>query len=124
MCLCVSVVHPVVRTLCASRTHVQCSHVESCDNVWSRTHVQCSHVRSCDNVWSRTHVMYLMSIETCCRSRPSDTVYSSAGFDHTTGVSGEDLDINARHSADAARADRQDVLTKVSLFGLVSFGNK
>ena len=69
-------------------------------------------------------IMYLMSIETYCRSRPSDTVYNSAGFDHTTGVSGEDLDINARHSADAARADRQDVLTKVSLFGLVSFGNK
>eukprot|EP00731_Ephydatia_muelleri_P022414 Em0014g1005a len=31
-----------------------------------------------------------------------------------TGVSGEDFDINARHSADATRADRQDVLTKTA----------
>ncbi|KAL5510324.1 hypothetical protein EMCRGX_G005852 [Ephydatia muelleri] len=47
-------------------------------------------------------------------SRSSDTVYHSAGFDHMTGVSGDNLDINARHSVDAGRADRQDVLTKHS----------
>ena len=31
---------PVLHTLCASRTHVQCSHVESCDNV-----CECMHLR-------------------------------------------------------------------------------
>ena len=36
-------------------------------------------------------IMYLMSIKSSCRSRPSDTVYNSAEFDHTTGVSEKTL---------------------------------
>ena len=31
---------PVVHTLCASRAHVQCSHVESCDNVCECMHLK------------------------------------------------------------------------------------
>ena len=31
---------PVLHTLCASRTHVQCSHVELCDNVCECMHLK------------------------------------------------------------------------------------